>query len=93
MASPAIAQQELVGSTAHVPHAFWNIADGGIAACRVAAFIGAHVHGDGCRRASYVITELATGEHYAIAASYLATLVTPLARRAKIRKMAAPRAK
>ena len=35
----------LVGRVVHVPHLFWDIADGATAECNVAAFIGAHAQG------------------------------------------------
>ena len=78
-------------ASVHVPHDFWGIADGGSAACCISAFVGAYQHRDGKKRLSYVVTEVASGEHFAIAANYLASVITPLTLRAKLRKKTGPR--
>ena len=80
----------LVGAHIQIPHTLWGITDDGVASCVVDGLIGQHVFPDGKSRVSYVVTELATGVHYPVSASYLATVVDrPL--RNKLRKASTPK--
>ena len=79
----------IVGDTVDVPNELWGLTDGDTSTCTVTGFIGTHAFGN-TRAPAYAICD-PDGNHYPIRASYLATIVTPPARRAALRKKPAPR--
>lgn len=80
----------LVGTDANIPNALWGFDDGDATRCRIAAFIGQHRYAHGRAAPSYVITDTASGHHYAVKASFLARHVDAADRR-RLAKTAPPR--
>ena len=79
----------LVGTTIDVPNALWGWTDGLTSACEVTGLIGQHSF-SGANAVAYAICD-DEGNHYPVRASYLATLVTPPAKRAALRKKPPPK--
>lgn len=81
----------LVGTDASIPNELWGIDDGDATRCRIAAFIGKHMFMQGGVAPSYVITDTASGYHYAVKASFLARHLDDPADRRRLAKAAPPR--
>ena len=80
----------LVGTDASIPNELWGSDDGDATRCRIAAFIGKHRYARGGAAPSYVITDTASGYHYAVKASFLARHLDDPADRRRLAKAAPP---